>query len=136
MKLTRYFTLFVALLMIATLGYAQAAGTSSDTSTKASTTASKSKKKSTSGDTSASKTSKSAKIDINTASKEELSALPGVGDALSQKIIDGRPYHAKNDLVRRKIIPQSTYDGIKDEIIAHHAAGTTTAKKGSSSSSK
>jgi DNA uptake protein ComE-like DNA-binding protein len=114
--------------MIASFGYAQAAGTASGTS-KTSTTSSKSKKNT----SSASKTSKSVKLDINTASKEELSQLPGIGDALSQKIIDGRPYNAKNDLVRRKIIPQSTYDGIKDQIIAHRAAGASkTSKKGSS----
>jgi competence protein ComEA len=130
MKLTRHLTLFVALLMIASFGYAQAAGTASDSS-KTSTTSSKSKKS-----TSASKTSKSAKLDINTASKEELSQLPGIGDALSQKIIDGRPYNAKNDLIRRKIIPQSTYDGIKDQIIAHRAGGASKAsKKGSSGAS-
>ena len=128
MKFTRQLTLFVALLMIASFGYAQAAGATSDTS-KTSTSASKSKK-------STASTSKSAKLDINTASKEELSQLPGIGDALSQKIIDGRPYNAKNDLVRRKIIPQSTYDGIKDQIIAHHAGGASKAsKKGSSGAS-
>lgn len=128
MKLTRHLTLLVALLMIASFGYAQAAGTASDSS-KTSTTSSKSKKS-----TSAS-TSKSARLDINTASKEELSQLPGIGDALSQKIIDGRPYNAKNDLVRRKIIPQSTYDGIKDQIIAHHPGTSKASKKGSSGAS-
>ena len=130
MKLTRHLTLLVALLMIASFGYAQAAGTASDTS-KTSTTSSKSKKST----SSATKTSKSAKLDINTASKEELSQLPGIGDALSQKIIDGRPYNAKNDLVRRKIIPQSTYDGIKDQIIAHRAGASKASKKGSSGAS-
>ena len=129
MKFTRHLTFIVALLMIASFGYAQAAGTASDTS-KTSTASSKSKKS-----TSASKTSKSARLDINTASKEELSQLPGIGDALSQKIIDGRPYNAKNDLVRRKIIPQSTYDGIKDQIIAHHAGASKPSKKGSSGAS-
>jgi competence protein ComEA len=62
------------------------------------------------------------KLDINTATKDQLDALPGIGETYSQKIIDGRPYNAKNDLVRREIIPQSTYDGIKDQIIAHRAA--------------
>ena len=57
-------------------------------------------------------------VDINTAASDELKPLPGVGDAYSKKIIDGRPYAKKDQLVSRKILPQKTYDGIKGLIIA------------------
>lgn len=61
---------------------------------------------------------KGALVDINTATTEELDALPGIGAARSGAIVKGRPYKGKDDLVQKKIIPQSVYDGIKDRIIA------------------
>jgi DNA uptake protein ComE-like DNA-binding protein len=57
-------------------------------------------------------------LDINSASADELDALPGIGRAYSAKIVAGRPYKGKDELVQKKIVPQKTYDGIKDKIIA------------------
>jgi competence protein ComEA len=57
-------------------------------------------------------------LDINSATAEQLDALPGVGKAYSAAIIKGRPYKGKDELVQKNILPQKTYDGIKDKIIA------------------
>ena len=61
------------------------------------------------------------KIDINTATADQLKAIPGIGDAYSKRIIDGRPYTAKNQLVSRGILPQGVYDKVKDQIVATKA---------------
>ena len=63
-----------------------------------------------------------ALIDINSATKDQLDALPGIGAARADAIVKGRPYKGKDDLVNKKVIPQNVYDGIKDKIIAKQAA--------------
>jgi competence protein ComEA len=59
------------------------------------------------------------KLDINTATPDQLKAIPGIGDAYAKRIIDGRPYTAKNQLTTRGILPPAVYDKVKDQIIAH-----------------
>lgn len=119
-KRIRVLAVLFVLSLFATASYAQG-GTAP--SGKDATATKKSK-----SDSAATKTKKADLVDINSASKEELTALSGIGDAYSQKIIDGRPYNSKRDLLTKKIVPQATYDQIKDKIIAHHVAGSASTK--------
>lgn len=64
--------------------------------------------------------SQMSKIDINSASLDQLKAIPGVGDVYAKKIIAGRPYTTKHQLVTKGILPNGLYEKIKEQIIAHH----------------
>lgn len=57
-------------------------------------------------------------LDLNSASIDQLRTLPGIGEAYSKKIVDGRPYRAKNELVQKKILPEGVYEKVKDMIVA------------------
>jgi competence protein ComEA len=107
----RVLTILCALCLFAGVAFAQ--GGTDQTSKKGTTAGEKQTKKST----------KAKKVDVNSATKEELTALPGIDDATAQKIIDGRPYKTKRDLVTKNIVPQDEYDKVKNDIVAHGGKG-------------
>jgi DNA uptake protein ComE-like DNA-binding protein len=61
-------------------------------------------------------------LNINSASEADLEQLQGIGPVMAKKIVQGRPYKSKDELVRRHIIPVSAYGPIRDHVVAHHAA--------------
>jgi DNA uptake protein ComE-like DNA-binding protein len=72
------------------------------------------------------KATKAAPLDLNTASEDDLKALPGIGETYSKKIVENRPYARKDDLVKKKVLSQATYDKIKDQVVAKQAGPAKT----------
>jgi competence protein ComEA len=133
--MNRYFRTLLLLASLAFAGSAIAAKddakpAGADKAAASAATGDKASSKSASADKGAS----SAQLDLNTASEDELKALPQIGDARAKAIVKGRPYARKDELVSKKILTQKQYDGIKDKIIAKGGAGKSSASAASAAS--
>lgn len=72
---------------------------------------------------------KKGPLDLNAATEDELRALPGIGDAYAKKIVDGRPYKRKDEIVEKAGVPKATYDKIKGQIVAKQPPAAKAAAK-------
>ncbi len=115
--LPRMMALATLLFSVSLLGGAQTAAPAKQTKTQVRTqTTTKKKVEGTAATQTAG--SQTDPVDINTATKEQLEALPAIGTTYSQKIIDNRPYKRKDELVSKKVIPTATFQKIRSKIIA------------------
>jgi DNA uptake protein ComE-like DNA-binding protein len=124
MRFARFTRLFLALVISAFLSIAVAMAQSpSQTSTTSKPQGENAKSDKARSGAAGSPTTPTGKlVDINSASSDDLKALPGIGDVYAKKIIDGRPYANKTQLKSKGIVPASTYDKISGQIVARHGA--------------
>jgi DNA uptake protein ComE-like DNA-binding protein len=113
MTMKRLAVLVCALALLVWAGIPAGAQESSTSSQTKTTTTKKTSKRA---------AASSSNLDINSTTKEELETLPGIGPATSQKIIANRPYRAKSDLLKGKIVARSEYAKIKESIVAHRTS--------------
>src|SRR5438067_870521 len=138
LNFSKLLTLLMTLLLAGSLAVAQTGTTKGKSKAgKADTSSTSDKKSSGKSSVASDKSAAGAQIDINTASKDELvKNLPGVGDVTADKIIAGRPYANKSQLVSKKIVSGKVYAKISPMIIAKQGAGATKVGAGSSDSMK
>lgn len=133
----RLAVLLLAMLLGTTMSFAQGKKSTDKKAPAGKTETSKSEAKN-SGAFDKGTTAPAGKIDVNSASQADLEKLSGIGPVTAKKIVDGRPYKTKRDLLTKKVVSQGEYDKIKDNIIAHQDASTApaSAKAETKSSSK